>query len=146
MKYVMIFTALVFLTSCTDCGSGKQKANEQETSHQSHTSEVCLDNGKKWKVNFATTKGINNMKARLEAISEKSTLADYRKLGEGLQTEFRHIFQRCDMTGEAHNQLHNYLQPMPAWFSDLKEGDMLRCRSAVVALNSHLKRFDTYFR
>ncbi len=79
-------------------------------------------------------------------INNDSKLSDYRELGENLQKEFRDIFTRCDMTGEEHNQLHNYLHPMAAWFKELKEGDLNQCQSTTKALKEHLEKYDSYFR
>ena len=86
------------------------------------------------------------MNELMVSINNDSKLSDYRELGSGLQKEFQHIFQRCDMTGEAHNQLHNYLHPMSEWFKTLKEGDMDECQSAVNSLNKHLEKYDSYFK
>jgi len=109
MKYVTVITAFLLITSCVNQGSEKKTGKEEEIIHKAQSEVVTLDNGEKWKANFATTKGIMNMKYLVEAINEKSNIDDYRKLSENLQKEFQHIFQRCDMTGEAHNQLHSYL-------------------------------------
>ncbi len=146
MKYVTVITAFLLITSCVNQGSEKKTGKEEEIIHKAQSEVVTLDNGEKWKANFATTKGIMNMKYLVEAINEKSNIDDYRKLSENLQKEFQHIFQRCDMTGEAHNQLHSYLHPMSEWFKKLKEGDMDECRSAVASLNEHLEKYDSYFK
>ncbi|MCF6171118.1 MAG: hypothetical protein L3J31_03200 [Bacteroidales bacterium] len=144
MKYLTIIAVIIFLTAC---GNQAPKQNSDEVvSHEGQSLTVTLANGEKWKVNFATNKGIRNMKELMQNMDTSSELSDYRELGNKLQKEFQQIFQRCDMSGEAHNQLHNYLMPMAGWFKDLKEGDLSRCQSATNALNEHLKKFDTYFK
>ena len=144
MKYLTIIAVIIFMTACGN-QTPKQKT-EEVVVHEAQADAVTLVNGKKWKVNFATNKGIRNMKALMGSINNDSKLSDFRELGENLQKEFREIFTRCDMTGEAHNQLHNYLHPMAAWFKELKEGDLKQCQSATRALNEHLKKYDSYFR
>ena len=137
---------IIFMAACGN-QAGKQKNNKAETViHEAQAEGVKLVNGEKWKVNFATNKGIRNMKELMSGVSNSTALNDYRELGAALQTEFQHIFQRCDMTGEAHNQLHNYLHPMVAWFKDLKEGDLEQCQSAAAALKEHLDSYDSYFK
>ena len=144
MKYLTIIAVIIFMTSCGN-QAPKQKS-EEAVVHEAQADVVTLVDGKKWKVNFATNKGIRNMKELMGSINNDSKLSDFRELGENLQKEFREIFTRCDMTGEAHNQLHNYLHPMAAWFKELKEGDLTQCQSTTKALNEHLKKYDAYFR
>ena len=144
MKYLTIIAVIIFMTACGN-QSPKQKT-EEVVVHEAQADAVTLVNGKKWKVNFATNKGIRNMKALMGDINNDSKLSDFRELGENLQKEFREIFTRCDMTGEAHNQLHNYLHPMATWFKELKEGNLNQCQTTTKALNEHLEKYDSYFR
>lgn len=144
MRFLAIFALFVFITSC-----GNQTTNqktEEVVVHESQGEVVSLENGIKWKANFDTNKGISNMKELMQSINSDSKLSDYRELGTNLREEFQHIFQRCDMTGEAHNQLHNYLHPMIDWFNKLKTGDLKQCHSTVIDLNKHLEAYDTYFK
>ena len=146
MKYFTIIAIIIFMTACGNQASKQETDKEEVVVHEAQADAVTLDNGEKWKANFATTKGILNMKDLIETVNEDNNLDDYRKLGENLQKEFQHIFQRCDMTGEAHNQLHNYLHPMLDWFKELKEGDLNQCQSATSALKEHLEKYDSYFK
>lgn len=146
MKYLTIIAAIIFMTSCVNQESKQKTEKEEDVMHEAQNDAVTLVNGEKWKANFATTRGILNMKDLIETVNEDSNLDDYRKLGENLQKEFQQIFQRCDMTGEAHNQLHNYLHPMLGWFKELKEGDLKECQSAVNSFNKHLEKYDSYFK
>lgn len=47
------------------------------------------------------------------------TNGDPKALKAGLEEEFALIFERCTMTGESHNQLHNYLLPIHQEMSDI---------------------------
>jgi len=144
MKYLITIVTLIFFISCSNNASDDNSSKTEI--HTAQDTKVTLVGGEKWKVNFATTKGINNMKSLIESINSESGLSDYRKLGTDMQKEFQHIFQRCDMTGEAHNQLHNYLQPMPPLFKDLAEGDLKNCQLAVKKIEDHLEEFNTYYK
>ncbi len=144
MKYLTIISVIIFMTACENSAS-KQKISEVVV-HEAQADAITLVNGEKWQVNFATNKGIQNMNELLLSINNDSKLSDYRELGARLQKEFQHIFQRCDMTGEPHNQLHNYLHPMAAWFKELKESDLNQCQTTTKALKEHLEEYDSYFR
>lgn len=69
--------------------------------------EVALDNGKRWIANAETTEGIAKMSALITNYDPAT--GDAKALKVGLEEEFALIFERCTMTGESHNQLHNYL-------------------------------------
>ncbi len=144
MKYITFIATIIFITACGNQTS-KQKADEAVV-HEAQADAVTIINGEKWRVNFATNKGIRNMKELMADFKQDSDLAGYRELGASLQKEFQHIFQRCDMTGEAHNQLHNYLHPMSGWFKTFKEGSLDECQSASKALMEHLDEYDSYFK
>ena len=144
MKYITFIAVIIFMTSC--CNQSHEQKTDEVVIHEAQGDAVTLINGEKWKVNFATNKGIRNMKKLMSDFKQDSDLADYRELGASLQKEFQHIFQRCDMTGEAHNQLHNYLHPMAGWFKELKEGDLIQCKTATNELKEHLEKFDSYFK
>ncbi len=143
MKYLTIITILLFTTSC--CNHTPDEQNESIV-HEAQANNVTLKNGEKWKANFATNKGIRNMKSLMTNFRMDSSISYFRETGVKLQKEFQHIFQRCDMTGEAHNQLHNYLHPMSEWFSILKNGSLTECRSTANALKKHLEEYDSYFK
>ena len=49
------------------------------------------------------------------------------------------------MTGEAHNQLHNYLIPMVALFEDIAKDDAEVSTLAVEKLKLHLQGYSLFF-
>lgn len=71
---------------------------------------VSLNEGKMWEANAETTEGIVKMYQMIDdfSIEEENSEA----LITELKAEFTMIFQKCTMTGEAHEQLHNYLLPL----------------------------------
>ena len=108
---------------------------------------VNLDDGKKWKANVETSQGINKMMASVKkAISKKMTeVDDYRTLGASLQQDFNEIFQKCTMTGEAHDQLHNYLLPMVDMVKTFENGDVASCEKTLPQIKEHLNSYYNYF-
>jgi len=103
------------------------------------TTTVTLDNGQRWKANPETTSGIANMVALIE--KQTTEPGDPEALKSALEEEFALIFERCTMTGEAHNQLHNYLIPVN---DRLRELDPSRPED-LVALKSYLSTYGNYF-
>ena len=109
---ISILAAVIILLS--GCNNAPQKTTEEHDhsghEHQQPTTMVELNNGQKWEANPETTEGINNMLALIQDFEKEN--GDYNGLREAMQNEFKMIFQRCTMTGEAHDQLHNYLLPL----------------------------------
>lgn len=121
------------------CGDGEKHSGDSNT-------ELRLNNGNRWEVNGATTEGIQNMVLLVDAFELTDSQADYLELKSKLEEEFKIIFQKCDMTGEAHDQLHNYLFPLKRLFNRLKSDDVAELEQTILDLEAHLKDFHTYFR
>ena len=117
----------------------EQKNNKE--AHEETAGKVQLDNGKKWKANAETITGISNMASLVQnGIAGKMEAV---KLNDSLQTEFKTIFDKCTMTGESHNQLHNFLIPLKGQLEKLKAGNT----DAVTLkeMQEYLLTFKNYF-
>lgn len=121
------------------------EVNNEQTETQHHHDEgqaaVQLDNGKKWKADAETISGINNMAALVQdGIAGK---IEGQKLNDTLQVAFKTIFDKCTMTGEAHNQLHNFLLPRKGQLDKLKTGSSPK--ETLEEMEEHLTTFKNYF-
>lgn len=110
-------------------------------SHEGQNVAVVLDNGKKWKANPETIESIKNMQTIIG--NAKTTNASAVSLDAPLTKEFQTIFEKCTMTGEAHNQLHNYLVPLKDNLQKL--GNEADATQALANIESHLGTFQNYF-
>ncbi len=101
---------------------------------------VTLNNGSRWKANPETTEGIQHMRSILESYrTDGSATTD---LKDTLEAEFALIFERCTMTGDAHEQLHNYLLPLHTQLRELTSDAPRKDREAVLA---YLQQYGNYF-
>lgn len=119
---------------------GLGACQQHQHSHQHGEAEaayVQLDNGKKWQANLETTQGIRNMQSLLGGATDNTA-----ELSAQLENEFNLIFKNCTMTGEAHEQLHNYLLPMKDQLKQLKDSNTKAQREEIQA---YLKTYDNYF-
>lgn len=146
--------ALLVLMACNSPEGEKKenKENHQQSemkdvqkqsnrAHEETANKVQLDNGKKWKANPETIMGINNMITIVQnGIAGKTELA---KLHDTLQIEFKTIFDKCTMTGESHNQLHNYLIPLKGQLEKLTTGSMEV--EVLKEMQEYLLTFKNYF-
>ena len=114
------------------------------TGHGHTPGAVQTNNGQRWKANPETTAGIASMQAILAKYEEKTGDAAGRTaLQEELELAFQDIFKKCTMTGEAHEQLHNYLLPMKNMFE--KIGGATESEPALEQLKKHLEEYQNYF-
>lgn len=116
----MMMAGMALLMACQPNAAGTEEKHEHEHStqeegmhkHEKHIEKthVSLNNGKRWEANIETNEGIFNMLYLIDNFNAQDQT--YEALQADLQNEFRTIFKKCTMTGEAHNQLHNYLIPL----------------------------------
>ncbi|MFN0274794.1 MAG: hypothetical protein ACKVPJ_03535 [Chitinophagales bacterium] len=151
---IPLFTLLIMLAGCGESDKkNKQPVNaETDTLQQKHESEnegeeaekagkVVLNNGAKWQANSATTEGIQNMLSMVNEYINKGD-TDSQQLSENLEKEFNTILQKCTMTGEAHDQLHNFLLPLREKIEQLKEKKNVE---AVKDIQSYINNYYNYF-
>jgi hypothetical protein len=136
-----LFVVLLITGACTPKAQNTEENEVTMTAKESleptQHGVVSLNSGSKWVANTETTDGIREM-MRLMADYEASSSKDLDKLQEDLRTEFRTIFAKCTMKGEAHDQLHNYLLPLKEQLDDLPKVDLSE-------VSSYLEEYFTYF-
>ncbi len=114
MKKLLIFSFSILFAACQP--SVENAHNHDSHDHSDHTdhleenTSVALNNGERWEANPETNEGIQKMINLVADFDQQN--GDYATLQTSLQTEFRDIFRKCTMTGEAHEQLHTYLLPL----------------------------------
>lgn len=111
-----------------------------ELSADAEVPAVKLDNGERWVANPETTSGIANMVAVIE--KQAAAPADANVVKAELEDEFALIFERCTMTGEAHDQLHNYLIPIHQRLSGFDASDAAQ----LAEMKSYLATYGNYFK
>lgn len=152
-SFYLLPLALVLLVACNnnseketdhkdhDSTQISKEATESIHEHEEAESKVQLDNGKKWKANPETITGIANMQSLVQdGISGKTPLT---ALHEPLQLEFKTIFDKCTMTGESHNQLHNFLIPLKGDLEKVKAGNVNT--ESLKEIQEYLSTFKNYF-
>lgn len=144
MKQTFKIIAVIILTSIITISCESKKDTPKEN-HQNEIS-VELDNGNKWIANTETTEGIKKMQLIMYSFSDAESIKEYKLLKEELEVEFTNIFTLCTMKGESHNQLHNYLKPMIAYFDGLDSNELITCKTNFNDLQNHLKEYSNYFK
>ena len=149
MRYNILFIVILIISifSCKK-ESGKTpilKPNTEEISLLD-TLSLRLNSGEKWIVNNETHVGVSKMDSIITA--HKTNKEDnYINLGNNLSKQTSFIIKSCNMTGEAHDQLHVILVPMLDEISILKESNKLEeSKSAFIKLEELIDTCFEYFK
>jgi hypothetical protein len=144
---MIAFGLSVFSISC-----GQRTTTDNDHDHTEHADDghatapaVSLNDGEKWEANPETTEGIKNMTNLVHGFSKDQDQNAYMGLRSQLEGEFTMILQKCTMTGEAHDQLHNYLLPMKDKFEGLTSEDPAVRQNNLDKLNALLSEYSKYF-
>lgn len=120
------FVVLLIFTSVFACKNKLEKSTPISPNNEKisllDTLTLRLNNGGKWVANTETQIGIIKMDSILKAF-KGSENNNYLNLGEDLSEQTSYIIKSCNMTGEAHDQLHVVLVPMLDEISVLKESN-----------------------
>ena len=114
MRYNILFIVILIISivSCKQDSEKKPlvKPNSEEISLLDSLG-LRLNSGEKWIVNNETHVGVSKMDSIITA--HKTNKEDnYINLGNSLSKQTSFIIKSCNMTGEAHDQLHVILVPM----------------------------------
>jgi len=137
MKTLANIFVIAFLF--TSCNTRTNEINTVSISDLNYM-EISLIDGKPWHANIETTEGVANMLILVQDFS-----GNFKALHSSLEKEFQTLFMKCSMTGEAHNQLHNYLIPMVSIFEDISKDDKVVSALAVDKLELHLRGYYLFF-
>ena len=151
MKKINILSVAILAFSLTvSCNQNKKQeiAEPVQTVEESHESEsvLKLNNGDLWMANAETTEGIQNMSQLVSNFTDRENMEAYSELKTTLEAEFGTIISKCTMTGESHDQLHNYLLPMKPLFKDLAAEDLETRKAGLEKLTKHLSEYSAYFK
>lgn len=145
-RNLFLLTILGFIAVMISCNDA-QPAKETEYYLQRNESHGIMPNpdAKYWQANEATTAGVHKMLDILDDFDLNSTSVEYNELYQKLENEMIIIFSKCNMEGEAHNQLHNFLLPAYDHIKIFKDGELNACRENYKALKRQLGIYPIYF-
>ncbi len=149
--FTLICSALLvlFAPACNNTSINQQseKTSTKESSHEEHHSgnPLKLNNGTKWQANAETTAGISNMKKLIDELPANPTQQDYVTLQKNLVAELNMIFQKCTMTGEAHEQLHFFLLPIKDLLNQLSQDTPGKSGEVTAQIRTQLDVYNQYF-
>ena len=145
-----VLIILVLIASFSSC----KKESQKNTTNTTETKEISLldtltlklNGVDKWVVNNETQVGVTKMDYIITSF--KSNKEDnFIELGQNLSKQTSFIIKSCDMTGEAHDQLHVLLVPMLDEVSKLNESENTKeSKSAITELEALIESYFNHFK
>ncbi len=132
---LLLLLIMIVFPACQSKPS--ENATDTTTAKHEKNSGLHLNEGAKWEANPETTQGINTMIRHVETFKQVGS-TDYLGLKSTLDADFKMIFQKCTMKGEAHDQLHAYLMPLKTELDKLSEAN-------IDSVSRYLQRYSVYF-
>ena len=147
---VNILIVLVVIISISACNDKTKNTTSVNTTTQNisllDTLTLKLNNGEKWVANNETQIGIIKMDSIVNKFKTDGN-EDYSSLGETLSKQTSFIIKSCNMTGDAHDQLHVVLVPMLDEISILKESiNKEESKNALIELEDLIEGYFSHFR
>ena len=139
--YIGYILISLLIISCGSEHHHETGAPEHETDH--HDISLELNGDQKWMANPETTAGIEQMGSLMEEY--RSEPDKFPNLMGELFVVFNSILEQCTMTGEAHDQLHNYLVPLRDQLSGLEADDEAQRLENFKRIEKYLEVYNTYF-
>ncbi len=113
----LLTSTIILVALLLSCYSCKNDTTKTETQSTVQLEGLTLNNTEKWISNEETHIGMK----RIDSILKNNTASDGKTLGEALSKQTSYIIKSCDMTGEAHDQLHVVLVPILEVITDIKD-------------------------
>jgi len=108
-------------------------------------SELYLNDGKKWKTNFETTRGINQMLTLINDFNQPADTTAYYNLANTLLEDYIYIINYCAYMGESHELVHAYLFPLQELIVPMQIGGEITCTNQFEKIKKHLLTYHEYF-
>lgn len=152
-KTILMAFALVVMVACKNQNSAAPETEEPKieavvepvVENEEQVVALVLDNGKRWVANVETTEGVAMLSQLVNNFEVSENIDSYHTLNKELQSAFRDIFQKCTMTGEGHEQLHNFLIPIHEELLVLGGEDLEASKKSIAKLKEQLVVYSEFF-
>jgi hypothetical protein len=158
-KTLLMAVIILSWAACNNQSESEEKTEPGKTeTHDKHANDghhestnenkLQLNNGKKWPADFETTKGVAELTRKVVDFKEhfpEPAVDDYRTLAKSLKMTLNEIFDKCSMTGPAHDELHKFLVPVIEYVKTLNGDDPAGSTEAFGNLEKQLTLFGEYF-
>ncbi|MBK7568742.1 MAG: hypothetical protein IPI31_13050 [Bacteroidetes bacterium] len=141
---------LIIVFSCLLLSCGNEEMEVYKTAPQNkyilcRGSELYLNDGKKWKTNFETTRGINQMISHVNDFTLPADTTAYHTLANVLIEDYVYMINYCAYMGQSHELVHAYLFPLQELIVPMQVGGEITCVNQYDKIKKHLETYHEYF-
>jgi len=148
VKITIVSIAVILAAVMTAGGCDHLKSHFEGHEHGAGAGLPELDQGRKWRADAPTLKGLAALSADVAAFDARTTNAadkDYEDLAERTNASVASILRGCTMTGAGHEQLHRYIALLLKDAGDLRTGPIQERRAGFNRLKEHTGDYGRYF-
>lgn len=122
-------------------------AQSEEHYHQTSESSLKLNDGQKWPTDKHTDDSVQVMESTFKKFqAESGNQLEYQNLGKELEEQLKKLIAGCTMKGEAHTQLHLFIEQLNSPLKELSEGkDVNVQKEALNKTGKKLEEFHHFF-
>ena len=144
-KFSLLACAVILIAAVLAASSCSETNQSSNGAHTHSPAGLTLNDGKKWQADQHTREGMLGIRQAMTTKPVNSPV-EMRNLGRDLQQRLKELVAGCTMTGEAHNQLHVFLEEfMPAADSLASQQDEKKARETLAEMHHMLERYDEHF-
>ncbi|MDO9373103.1 MAG: hypothetical protein Q7T76_01730 [Ferruginibacter sp.] len=152
MKNFLIYVGFGFLAACNNVDHRETgiavKKGEEHHHPALATASLSLNGQLKWKADQATFQQVKTLheQAVLFASASPIITEEFRAAGDTLQSGLNKLIRNCKMTGEEHEALHHWLEPLLQQVKALRTlGGAEGGQQSLHNVQAQLELFDKYF-
>lgn len=141
MKTVITYT--LFTITLSLCVVSCDHDSETSINKTSSSNELVLNQGEKWDVSTGMTSQILKMASIIETTD--IAIFDPPEVSYKLHQEIKMMTSLCSTKGEAHRQLHNYINPLTEQVVGLRIANDVAKAPLLQSIQTYLNTYNTYF-
>lgn len=146
-KSLFAAVCVLFLVSCSQ-SANHSESHDSDTHAMSADASLTLNNGAKWKADSVTDHNVIRLKvtANMFKVDPFPPLNTYQILGNDLSKDVDTLLRQCNMKGDDHEALHQWLTPIIHQSYRLKSiSDTAEARKVFDSLDQRINIFHQYF-
>lgn len=147
MRLFVVMVVVILSLAAPACQQGHQHSHSHDAAMPAAaTAAAVIEPTRRFEADASTTAAVARMRVLVDAPeAANDDVVALRTLGKGLRGELHALISGCTMTGEAHERLHAWLEPVLADVGTLETGEVSQAIAARESMRRRLADFATTF-
>lgn len=149
ISFLMTFVFVLFaVVSCNQSEQNTEDHDHDSTSAVVADNSLTLNNGAKWQMDTSTNSNVVSLKTmtNMFAVDPFPPINAYQVYGNDMSTGLNKMVKECKMTGDDHEALHHWMEPIIRQSNDMKNvSDTAMARQKFDSIKTRVDLFPEYF-